>query len=386
MGKTFPFALCKEKKNKMKILYYFKNQNTNMQQWQNAHIIDELAHHNCQVEIFNPLEYESTDTANEEAVRKAISDHYDLFMTGYGDSDFCIESIKSLKKAGIPTLLICFDTLIAPYVYKRVCRHYDAVWLTSNINQYLYRRWGCTNFFFQPYAANPYVFRPHPEEEEILESVFLGTPHSSRANMINNLLKAEIPVNLYGKTSNTRIGNAQDISRRNILNTTSRYLSFSVGRKILMANIIQNKRGTGVINEESMFLKTYPSVPDFGDIGKIYSRYALSLTCAPARNTIVLKKPIFGMDLRTFEIAMSGGVMFCMENEEIIREFEKDKEVVTYRDFEEMKEKAAYYLRPENKKIRDKLRVNIRRRAENDHSWFKRFEFVFVNLGIKGYE
>lgn len=65
----------------MKILYYFADYGTNMEQWQYIHFIDELKHHNVEIDVFNPVSFETLDIANAALVGKLKADcSYDLFM------------------------------------------------------------------------------------------------------------------------------------------------------------------------------------------------------------------------------------------------------------------------------------------------------------------
>ncbi len=368
----------------IRILYFFSIHDRNMDQWQKAHIINELSVHDCAVDIFNPLEFEIEEEKFRQFCKKMESSNYDLFMTGHWDDEVNKDIIDAVKSKGIPTLLICFDNLIAPYRYKNVCRLYDLVWLTSNANQDLFTKWGCRNYIYQPYAANPSVFKPY-EESEILEPVFLGTPHSSRVNFINELLNRDIPVTLYGKVKNTRIGNSGSINKKELIKSSLNYMTYDIGRKILLASVYQNIKGSAALNEDSPHLKVFPSVEKFEDIGRIYSKYALCLNSTTMRNTIVLKKPVFGMDLRTFEIAMSGGVMFCLDNDEISDVFEREKEIITFKSWDEMEEKAKFYLKESSERLRKQIRINIRKKAEKEHTWFVRFKNIFDFLGINGY-
>ena len=60
-----------------------------------------------------------------------------------------------------------------------------------------------------------------------------------------------------------------------------------------------------------------------------------------------------GIPLRVFDILGVGGFVLSNDQEEMHELFEVDKELVTFSDFEEMEEKASFYLR------HDELRVRI---------------------------
>jgi spore maturation protein CgeB len=127
------------------------------------------------------------------------------------------------------------------------------------------------------------------------------------------------------------------------------------------------------------FLEVLPSVP-FEEVNAIYSNHALSLNITELRNTFNLKHPIHKLHLRTFEIAMSGGLQIAPYVEELASYFKDDEEIVLCRDDEEFVSKALFYLRPQNESLRMKMKQNARKRAEADHTWNNRFNVVFGKL------
>ena len=167
----------------MEIVYFFKDFKVPMYQWQHVHIIDEMRVHNCNITIISPLNFESTEASNEAVLNYVKSHRVDLFMTPHNEHDLYIDMLKEIKKLGVPTLLICFDNLIVPFVHYRIGPYFDLVWLTSRETKELFDKRQCKTVFL-PYAANPYL----PRAKETVGGVgFVGTPYGSRANMINAL-------------------------------------------------------------------------------------------------------------------------------------------------------------------------------------------------------
>ena len=54
----------------MNIFYFFKELQTPMYQWQRIHFFDELERGGHHIITFNPLDYPSTDEANEKLIYK----------------------------------------------------------------------------------------------------------------------------------------------------------------------------------------------------------------------------------------------------------------------------------------------------------------------------
>lgn len=362
----------------MKILYYHRQYNTPMYLWQNDHITDEMAHHGVQIVTFNPLRWESTAQANEKLVARLQEETFDLFMTCHNEDLLYIPTLQKIREMGIPTLLICFDNLLIPYIHKDISPYFDLVWLTSRENTEIFEKQGAKTVFL-PYAANPHFFTPR-DTADVARVAFVGTPYGSRANTINQLLEARIPVTLFGKTAKSSGGSKEHTITNGMLFTVKQNLKFSVGRKLLLAAAKQRLIRQSVLDKDAPTLETGGYVEKLTDV---YSGYALSLSSTTARNTGILKHPVPVVNLRSFEIPMCGGLQFCQYNEELAGYFQEDKEIVFYRNKAEMIDKAKFYLAPRQADTRRNMRLAARLRAESEHTWKHRFDKVFSLLELK---
>lgn len=365
----------------MQILYYFKEKNTLMDKWQIFHIFDELERHDCHITVYNPLDYSNIEEANEKLGSYIDNNSFDLFMTPHNCEDLYIETLLHIKQNGVPTLLICFDNLIVPFYHSKIAKHFDLVWLTSRETEEMFNKWGA-NVIFNPYAANPYFLKPN-YYAEIERIAFIGTPYGSRVNMINTLTENRINVSLYSNTSsNTQNINSNNQSIWGYINPAYDLIRFGIGRKVILGALKQKKMGTDSLKVNSDYLERNPSV-GIDELSDLYSNYALSLASTAARNTGILKKPVNIVNLRSFEIPMSGGLQICSYFDELAEYFEEDKEVIFYKSDEELIEKSKFYLEPENENIRMKMKIAARKRAENEHTWFCRFKKAFDYFGLE---
>lgn len=180
----------------MEILYYFTEYKTPMFQWQRFHIFDELEHYGCRITVFNPLEYGSKDEANEK-LKQDISNHsYDLFMTPHNEEWLYVETIKEIKKTGIPMVLVLFDSLMTPLRHKNVAPLFDLLMLSQKDETGIFKKYN-SNIIVSHYAANPFYFQPIAIENTMNRICFPGTPYGSRANVINKMTANGIPIDLY---------------------------------------------------------------------------------------------------------------------------------------------------------------------------------------------
>lgn len=368
----------------MRILYYFQELSTAMFKWQYTHWIDELRRRGFVIDIVNPLSYKCPEEANEQLLLHMKKNKYDLFFTNvcYYKMLF-IETIKSIKISGVPTLCFRCDNLVIPYNDEVLAPYFDLLWLTSIETKHIYDKWKCKSFF-APYAANPYTFSYTPSEIK-RRAVFIGTPYGSRTVMINSFTNNDIPVDLYySKTSKVHLPNNDDI-RYNIL-SPNKYtvlmnrLRFKEGRKLLYGKIMNSYKKTSSLDYNNM-LNQYPAVNP-AELSAYYSSYALSIASTSAGNTDILKNPLKIINLRNFEIPMSGGIEFCKYNSELAEYFEDGREIVFYHDQSELVDKANYYLNSASDKHLLEMKMAARKRSESEHTWFNRFSIAFEILGL----
>jgi len=369
------------------ILYFLSLENPVTAQWQKYHIVNELQMHDCYITIFTPIAGQSIKQTNERLIRYVKTHRVDLFMTIHNEHLVYTETIQEIGQQGIPTLLICFDNLVIPYQHKNIASYFDLVWLTSRETEGMFRSWGA-NTIFQPYAANPQMWNPY-FGDDVSRIVFLGSPYGSRVNMINHLLRHGIPVTLYAGSSATRNGESKvnPIVRKTLQDYIGmakalfRDLQFSIGRRVVYGAILQKTIKRQRLLVDSLNLIREPSIsPDRQ--GEVYSKYAMALSSTAARCTGVLKKPVDIVNLRSFEIPMSGGLQFCRYTDELAEYFENQKEIVFYESDDEMLELAQYYLGSEHTDLRLQIKKAARKRAEGEHTWYIRFRNIFNVLGI----
>ncbi len=302
-------------------------------------------------------------------------------LTLTGSDQLYPETVKKIKKTGIKTLLICFDNLHAPFMHKTIAPHFNLIWLTSKETQGMFERWGC-NIVFMPYAANPRVFRPS-YDTEIPGVGFIGSVYGTRVNKINKLLKNQIKCQVYSQSTiennNSIAKNTYADSFRSAVNLTR----FSVGRQLILGALQQKYFAnieTSLIDSPNLEIK--PSV-SFEEMIYLYANLAISLGISEIRNTYTLKRPVHKLHLRTFEIPMCGGLQLSSYTQELSEYFEEDKEIILYKSDEEMISKAKFYLKPENKKLRENMKINARLRAESEHTWMSRFNVIFKLLSFQ---
>lgn len=369
----------------MKILYYLPEYDTPMFSWQRVHIFDELKRSGVDIDVVNPLMFESYDEANEALLNVVRNSHYDLFLTCLCSENMIYKTtLTEIKRLGVPTVSFRPDNLLIPYYDKNLAKYFDLVWLTSHETQHLYDRWGAKSVFL-PYAANPYAFTP-TGDTLIRRVCFIGRPYGSRPVMINQLTQKGVDVDVFCKGNENifSVSSKNPIKQHLLLPSKVQVfidsLKFVEGRKMIASKILYGlKKATQL--DENNYLHLKNSVL-CSELGGYYSPYVIALAATSAANSDILKKPISVVQLRNFEIPMSGGIEFCKYNEELASYFEENKEIVFYRNDDELVDKVKYYLQKATDDELLNIKRNARKRSINEHTWMCRFNKIFETLGI----
>lgn len=364
----------------MKLLYFFKENNTIMYQWQRHHIFSDLLAHGVAVEVFNPLLFKNAEEANYLLLSKIKNNSYDLFMTPHNEEDLFIDTLKKIRQFGIPTLLICFDNLVIPFFHQKICPYFDLVWLTSRETEQYFHKWKA-NTITLPYAASP-INTFYNKANNLERITFIGSPYGSRVNTINRLLKAGIHIDIFGKLEAANISPKQEKNYLSMLHSGINLSRFPIGRKIILGALKQKFVEHPRLQTESPYFHICGPA-SLNELGRIYSAYALALSSTSARNTGVLKKPVGIINLRSFEIPMGYGLQICPYFEELAEYFEENKEIIFYHSEEELVDKTKFYLDSKRAKERERLKLEAHNRAEKEHTWFCRFSKVFQQMGIE---
>ena len=360
----------------MNVLYLFHNYDSMMYKWQIYHIVNELKEHNVFIDIISPNNYNSVDDLNDEILIRMSDNTYDLFMTCLNEKFIKISTLKSINKK---KLLFCPDNLVAPYNHKKICKYFDLVWLTSRETEYLFNKWKAKTIFL-PYAANPNLLYPCEFESLERRVCFVGTPHGSRIRTINKLIDNGIKVTIYSTVTDksTKLINAP---LRKYFKELKRYLSYSIGWKILFG-VLKDKFKKESLHVENKNLIIEKPI-NVNDLSKIYNKYYLVLAFSEANSTGYLKKPVDIVNLRNFEIPMSGCIELVRYTSEMNSYFEDGKEIVYYDDIEKDLNKIKDFL--DNNSVEEvrKMKQAARLKSINNHTWYHRFKKIMDVLVIK---
>lgn len=238
------------------------------------------------------------------------------------------ETVREIANIGIPMVNMCLNDKEA-FVGKvnnglamgarDISRYFDLCWTSTEDALQKYCVEGALPIYL-PEGSNPEIHKPY-DLKKTIDISFVGQCYGDRPEIIRKLNDFGIHVEAYGYGW-----------------------------------------PKGSLSTEEMV--------------KMYSRSKINLGFGGVvgyTNTYCLKG-------RDFEIPMSGGLYLTEHHPELERFYELEKEIVTYKDFDELVGKIHHLLSNPGKA--ELIRKNGRRRALNEHSWEMRFEKIFNLMGL----
>ncbi|MHA1374798.1 MAG: glycosyltransferase family protein [Promethearchaeota archaeon] len=211
-----------------------------------------------------------------------------------------------------PIVVFAVNAIMRPYLAKMSV--FADIWYVERYAKPTLEKYNRDNLIYRGLAANPYILYPL-NLEKVYDLSFIGRHYGERAYWLNIIQK-------FAKKSNLKC-------------------IFPLG------------------HGEKMHL-------DQETINQIYNQSKINLAFAPK------EPPGRIVNLRTFEICISGNFQLMQYTPVIEDFFEIDEEIVCWKNKNELFEKILYYI--ENGEEREKIAEKGYKRAIKDHTWTKRFE------------
>ena len=118
-------------------------------------------------------------------------------------------------------------------------------------------------------------------------------------------------------------------------------------------------------------VRRFPAVNLIQETPKVYYSSKINLN-------ITLRSIAGGVPARVFDVMSVGGFLLSNWQEEIPELFVEDKEIVTYKTPEELVDKADYYLRHENERVR--IAINGYQKVKTQHTYEHRLAKIISIL------
>jgi spore maturation protein CgeB len=331
---------------------------------------------------------ENRPKITEELLRQIKLAHdekpLELFFSYFYDGCVLPEAIDEIRALGIKTVNWYCNGSYQLHLVKEISPHYDWCLAPEKFRLSDYLAMGARPIYCQE-AANPNVYKPYDLPIDFDVS-FVGQAYGDRPSHIKYLRDQGIDIRLWGH------GWRDYFSERPEPDPIKRALY--VGRRLTTLQGWQAVvgRATRAFGENAgTATQTIPAPIAFPasilggvlsdlEMIQMYSRSKINLGFSSCGETHKTEERILQVRLRDFEVPMSGGFYMVEYMEELEEFFEIGKEIVCYSGPEDLADKIKYYLLHDSE--REAIRKAGHERCLRDHTWQKRFEKVFEEIGL----
>jgi len=287
-------------------------------------------------------------THEEKPIDILLSYFYDHFM----DS----KAIEEVKAMGIVTINYNCNASFQFDLIKDISPSFDHCLTVEDFKMDDYKAINANPVYFQE-AANINHYKPY-DLEKVHDVVFIGQSYGDRSKLASYLHKNGVNLDVFG------LG----------------WRGYQATNKILLKNlfykIFNRKRIKVALNPKFVHDRL-----DFDDMVKLYSKTKIAINFSTCGNTHMDSDRVTQIRLRDFE-APACKVCYMTEYSKELEDFyDVGKEIICYESKEELLDKIKFYLN--NDSARNKVAEAGYNRVIKDHSWQKRFEKLFNDIGLK---
>jgi spore maturation protein CgeB len=317
----------------------------------------------------------------EELVDTFIREHkrksFDLFFSYLMDGMVVTSLLDRIRSTGVPMVNFSCNNAHQFYLVEKLSPYFDLNLHSEKEAAEKFRNIGATPSWW-PMASNPTYCHPYPLKRTF-DASFAGANYGPRAMLAKHLLDHGIDIHLFGP-------NWRYAARSPARGILKRFLF--TGKYLTSWTQEARARSAGILADHefrSLMWKQYPEnmhgpLSDV-DLIKLYSQSAISVGFLDVfDNHDPAKSTLRHLHLREFEAPMSGALYCTGYTEELAEMFEPDKEVIVYRNADELLDKARFYIG--NPSAGEKIRESGRARALSDHTYQKRYRDLFRKLGL----
>jgi spore maturation protein CgeB len=308
----------------------------------------------------------------------------DLFFSYFYDACVLPETLDAIRAMGIRTVNWYCNGSYQMNLVAEISPHYDFCLVPEKFRLDDYRRLGAHPLYTQE-AANPNIYKPYDVPVEF-DVTFVGQAYGDRPDYIRYLLDAGIDVRVWGvgwQQYGAGLAKFADAGMWQRYGYLARKLLTAEGQRRALKKL---RSRFGMHDGGARGLVRLPPQVIGGVLGdedlvRMYSRSKINLGFSSCGNTHETRERILQIRLRDFEVPMSGGFYMVEYMEELEEFFDIGREVVCYRDREELADKIKYYLAHDAE--REQIRAAGYRRCLRDHTWHKRFQTAFREMGLE---
>lgn len=295
----------------------------------------------------------------EEVKAAHSSQPLDLFFSYCYDSCITPEVVREIRSLGVLTVNFSCNNVHQFRLVEDIAPAFDYCMVPEKVTLPKFEAINARAIHIQM-AANPSFYRPFalPDEYGV---TFVGQRYGNRPRIVDELLQRGLPVAVWGP------------GWRPELDADGAPVPLAIRARHAARRLLYYGR------ESRLAPVSHGSLSDEGVV-EMYSRSKVSLGFSRVSERVEEGSPDSHLRLRDFEAPMSGACYLTGWTEELADYFEPDKEILTYRDIDELVDKARFYL--SNSREREAVRLAGRARALAHHKWTDRFRQLFSAIGL----
>ena len=315
------------------------------------------------------------DTFRQEHARKPFDLVFAYLMDGMVEPG----AIDAIRQTGVPTCNFSCNNAHQFDLVDELSPHFDYNLHSEKDAREKFLAIGA-NPLWWPMASNPQYFKPQDEPRTVAAS-FVGANYALRARYIAHLLENGVDVHAYGPGwTSGDLNPWRAIVRRywfvfRAAVSLSPHTQYWASAKLAELDCRRSLSARFPAN-------VHLPVSD-EELIALYSRSHISLGFLEVHDQHDPSRPVTQhLHLREFEAPMCGALYCTGYMDELADFFEPDKEVLVYRNQHELLDKVRYYLaHPEEA---EKIRQAGHARALRDHTYHRRFQTLFREIGLEG--
>lgn len=304
----------------------------------------------------------------------------DVFFSYFYDACVLPEAIDEIRAMDITTVNWYCNGSYQLHLVEEISPHYDWCLVPEKFRLDDYRKLGATPIYCQE-AANPRIYRPYDLPGEF-DVTFVGQAYGERPAYVRHLLDSGIDVRVWGYGWERFVpGSGAEVAMSPLekAGRMGRKLLTAGGRTEAARRLRTLLRGEGSPAVE-LPAEIVGGVLSDEEMIRMYSRSKINLGFSTCGATHAGGERIVQVRLRDFEVPMSGGFYMVEYMEELEEFFAIGNEVVCYEGPADLADKIRYYLSHDAE--REAIRLAGHERCLRDHTWQRRFEAAFREMGL----
>ena len=303
---------------------------------------------------------------------------YDDFLQEY--------TADALARLGVPMVNYNVDMVNQWYRQTLTAQYFSRMLCAQRANMDQLARYNPRALYF-PMAGRTVVTDGGDREFIPAAPVtFLGTPMPHRVSVLARIHAQGLPLAIYGKYWQEGLQASAPASFEKVVHDIRHYTApklraegISGLREALGRRLTPVRSSIDVELPRSLCKGIVPDE----SLRSFFQHSAINLGFNRIAGDDPDKPGVTQLRLRDFEVPLAGGFLLVertVDHEEL---FVRGLEVETWETPDELAGKIHYYLAHDDE--RRKIAEAGKRRAESEHTWEKRFEMLFGDLGLTGH-